>query len=424
MDKDPRLVELILRESTEVVRHRKGVLVVAHRSGIVLANAGIDASNVAGDEHRVLLLPEDCNRSCREIRAQLAARTGVEAGVLIIDSLGRAWRNGTVGVALGAAGLPALLDLRGTPDLFGRELRSTEVGIADEIAAAASMLMGQAGEGTPVVLLRGLNLPDADGSAADLIRAARTRPVPLRGTTDERFVLALAGGVGGGKLARGLTAVLPPERLAIVVNTADDFVHLGLHISPDIDSVLYALADQNDLERGWGLAGETWNFMAAMERLGGETWFKLGDRDLATHVLRTEALAAGRTLSEVTALLARRPRHRSRGRADERRSGAQHRRDRRRRARLPGLFRAAAMQAQVSRRDVPGRASRRNRAPASAMRSTARRRSSSRPPIHSSASIRSWHCRGSKTRCADRNGRSSRFRQSSAARRSKDRSAR
>ena len=125
VDKDPRLVELILRESTEVVRHRKGVLVVAHRSGIVLANAGIDASNVAGDDHHVLLLPEDCNRSCRDIRARLAARTGIEAGVLIIDSLGRAWRNGTVGVALGTAGLPALLDLRGTPDLFGRELRST-----------------------------------------------------------------------------------------------------------------------------------------------------------------------------------------------------------------------------------------------------------------------------------------------------------
>jgi LPPG:FO 2-phospho-L-lactate transferase len=123
---------------------------------------------------------------------------------------------------------------------------------------------------------------------------------------DDRFVLALAGGVGGGKLARGLTAVLPPEQLAIVVNTADDFVHLGLHISPDVDSVLYALADRNDPDRGWGLAGETWNFMAAMERLGGETWFKLGDRDLATHVLRTEALAAGRTLSEVTALLAAR----------------------------------------------------------------------------------------------------------------------
>jgi coenzyme F420-0:L-glutamate ligase / coenzyme F420-1:gamma-L-glutamate ligase len=174
VDKDARLVELVLRESTEVVRHRKGVLVVAHRSGVVLANAGIDASNVTGDEHHVLLLPADCNRSCRDIRTKLGARTGIEPAVLIIDSLGRAWRNGTVGVALGAAGLPALLDLRGTPDLFGRKLHSTEVGIADEIAAAASMLMGQASEGTPVALLRGLSLPDADGSAADLIRSRET----------------------------------------------------------------------------------------------------------------------------------------------------------------------------------------------------------------------------------------------------------
>ncbi|MBM3526640.1 MAG: 2-phospho-L-lactate transferase [Alphaproteobacteria bacterium] len=122
----------------------------------------------------------------------------------------------------------------------------------------------------------------------------------------EPFILALAGGVGGGKLARGLAAVLPPERLTIAVNTADDFVHLGLHISPDIDSVLYALADLNDPERGWGLAGETWQFMDALERLGGETWFRLGDRDLATHMLRTQELAKGRSLSEVAALLARR----------------------------------------------------------------------------------------------------------------------
>jgi coenzyme F420-0:L-glutamate ligase / coenzyme F420-1:gamma-L-glutamate ligase len=168
--KDARLVELILSESTEVVRHRKGVLVVAHRSGTVLANAGIDASNVAGDDQHVLLLPEDCNRSCRDIRSRLAARTGVQPGVIIIDSLGRAWRNGTVGMALGTAGVPALLDLRGRPDLFGRELKSTQVGVADEIAAAASLLMGQADEGTPVVLVRGLVLPAADGSAADLIR--------------------------------------------------------------------------------------------------------------------------------------------------------------------------------------------------------------------------------------------------------------
>jgi coenzyme F420-0:L-glutamate ligase/coenzyme F420-1:gamma-L-glutamate ligase len=173
VDKDARLVELILRESSEVVRYRKGVVVVAHRCGAVLANAGIDASNVGpgGDDNHVLLLPEDCNRSCRDIRARLAVRTGAEVGVLIIDSLGRAWRNGTVGIALGAAGIPALLDLRGRPDLFGRKLRATQVGIADEIAAAASLLMGQANEGTPVVLLRGLALPEAEGSADDLIRA-------------------------------------------------------------------------------------------------------------------------------------------------------------------------------------------------------------------------------------------------------------
>ena len=123
---------------------------------------------------------------------------------------------------------------------------------------------------------------------------------------DRHSILALAGGVGGGKLARGLVAVLPPQQLTIVVNTADDFVHLGLHISPDIDSVLYAVADRNDRERGWGLAGETWNFMAALERLDGDTWFRLGDRDLATHVMRTRELEAGRSLSEVTTLLARR----------------------------------------------------------------------------------------------------------------------
>ena len=145
---------------------------------------------------------------------------------------------------------------------------------------------------------------------------------------DLRYVLALAGGVGGGKFCRGLAAVLPPDQLAIAVNTADDFVHLGLHISPDIDSVLYALADLNDPERGWGLAGETWNFMSAMERLGGETWFKLGDRDLATHILRTQRtrrrphVVGGHRAARAP------PWYRPRGHADERRSRPHHRRDR------------------------------------------------------------------------------------------------
>jgi LPPG:FO 2-phospho-L-lactate transferase len=117
-------------------------------------------------------------------------------------------------------------------------------------------------------------------------------------------VVALCGGVGGAKLAFGLTRILPPEDLTIVVNTGDDFVHLGLHVSPDIDTVIYTLADLADRERGWGLAGETWQFMDQLGRLGGEGWFNLGDRDLAMHVERTRRLAAGETLSEITRALA------------------------------------------------------------------------------------------------------------------------
>ena len=117
-------------------------------------------------------------------------------------------------------------------------------------------------------------------------------------------VVALCGGVGGAKLAFGLTKVLPPERLSIVINTGDDFEHLGLHVSPDIDTVVYTLADLSDRERGWGLAGETWNFMTALKRLGGEGWFNLGDHDLAMHVERTRRLRAGQSLSAVTAALA------------------------------------------------------------------------------------------------------------------------
>ena len=118
-------------------------------------------------------------------------------------------------------------------------------------------------------------------------------------------VVALCGGVGGAKLAFGLTRLLPPESLSIIVNTGDDFEHLGLAVSPDIDTVTYTLADLADRERGWGLAGESWAFMDALRALGGEDWFQLGDRDLATHVERTRRLGAGGTLSDATTALAR-----------------------------------------------------------------------------------------------------------------------
>lgn len=169
-EKDPRLVELILSESQEIARHRPGVIIAVHRLGYVLANAGIDASNVGRDDEHVLLLPEDPDRSCRELRAKLGEATGVRLAVIVNDSLGRAWRHGTAGIALGSAGLPSLLDLREKPDLHGRPLRVSLVGLADELAAAASLVQGQGSEGRPVALIRGFDPFDDDLPASGLIR--------------------------------------------------------------------------------------------------------------------------------------------------------------------------------------------------------------------------------------------------------------
>lgn len=169
-EKDPRLVELILGESREVVRARPGLIVVEHRLGFICANAGIDRSNVAGSEEWALLLPEDPDGSAQTIREGLEAASGVRVGVLIIDSHGRAWRNGTVGMTIGISGLPGVVDLRGEQDLFGYELKVTEVGAADELAAAASLVMGQAAEGTPVVHARGFPYPLRDAGLGELLR--------------------------------------------------------------------------------------------------------------------------------------------------------------------------------------------------------------------------------------------------------------
>jgi coenzyme F420-0:L-glutamate ligase/coenzyme F420-1:gamma-L-glutamate ligase len=173
VDKDARLVEVILRESRRVVRHRPGVLIVEHRLGFIMANAGVDRSNVdpAAGSEPVLLLPADPDASAAALCDRLAAHFGKRLGVIITDSWGRAWRRGTVGVALGVAGLPALMDMRGRPDLFGHGLRVTQTGFADEIASAASLLMGQADEARPAVLVRGLAWSGPASPAAALIRA-------------------------------------------------------------------------------------------------------------------------------------------------------------------------------------------------------------------------------------------------------------
>lgn len=168
--KDPRMVELVLRESTAISRQAHNVLVTQHRLGFVSANAGIDQSNI--DNDRVLLLPENPDATAQMIHQRLHKATGVHVGIVISDSHGRPFRLGNVGVAIGVAGMPALLDLRGQPDLFGRELQASIQGYADMIAAAAQLVSGDGAEGRPVALLRGLQFPGQDGSASDLQRPA------------------------------------------------------------------------------------------------------------------------------------------------------------------------------------------------------------------------------------------------------------
>jgi len=180
-EKDPCLIELILKESNEVLRTRLGTIIVEHKLGFICANAGIDHSNVdspllSGEgsgvrsEEWVLLLPQDPDLSSRKMRGEIQSKTEKQIGILIIDSHGRAWRNGTVGISIGMSGIPGLEDLRGKPDLFGKELRITQVGVADELAAAASLMMGQAAEGTPVVHVRGFPYSLREGSLKELIR--------------------------------------------------------------------------------------------------------------------------------------------------------------------------------------------------------------------------------------------------------------
>lgn len=174
VDKDPRLVELMLGESRKILRTRPGTIIVQHKLGFVCANAGIDHSNVAGSDEvgkeYVLLLPCDPDSSAAEIRSKLEAHSGKHLAVMIIDSHGRAWRLGTVGVCIGLSGIPPLVDERGWKDLFGYTLQATIVGAADELAAAASLVMGQANEGTPVVHARGFPHKLGTGALRDLIR--------------------------------------------------------------------------------------------------------------------------------------------------------------------------------------------------------------------------------------------------------------
>jgi coenzyme F420-0:L-glutamate ligase/coenzyme F420-1:gamma-L-glutamate ligase len=170
VDKDPRLVQLILAESVEVVRKRRGVVIVEHRLGYVHANAGIDRSNIEKGDEQVLLLPLDSDASAQILRQRCQQELGVDIKVIINDSAGRAWRNGTCGMAIGTAGFDPVDNLIGNKDLFGRVMEVSTVAVADELAAAASFMMGQGDEASPVVHIRGAKLTSSDGGSKALIR--------------------------------------------------------------------------------------------------------------------------------------------------------------------------------------------------------------------------------------------------------------
>lgn len=168
--KDPRFIQVVLDESLEVVRARPGVIVMETRLGFICANAGVDRSNVGLGDDVVLRLPLDPDASARRIREGLRERCGVDVAVIVNDTHGRPWREGAVGVAIGLAGMLAVEDLRGQQDLFGYTLQVTTVGLADQIAAAASLLMGQTAESRPIILLRGVPYRRGEGSSRDLLR--------------------------------------------------------------------------------------------------------------------------------------------------------------------------------------------------------------------------------------------------------------
>ena len=287
----------MLSESSEVVRYRRNVLIVAHRLGFVMANAGIDQSNIehTDGEERVLLLPKDPDGSAAALKSRLDAAFGADVAVIINDSFGRALaqrrrrrrarrRRPAVAASTWSA----------RPIMFGRPLQVTEIAVADEIAAGASLADGAgcrrlAGGGRARAFVRCRAAPGLRAGAP-----ARTGHVPVSAQPTSPIAAGRWSPCAAASVApssRSGSSGLIGADLTVIVNTGDDFEHLGLHVSPDIDTVVYTLAGLSDLERGWGRADESWNFMAALEAMGGETWFRLGDRDLAMHVERTRRAA-------------------------------------------------------------------------------------------------------------------------------------
>jgi LPPG:FO 2-phospho-L-lactate transferase len=296
LGKDPRVVELVLRESKRVVRKGHGVLITETRHGFVCANAGIDASNV--EAGYVALLPLDSDASARRIRRGLEKMTSKRLAVIVTDTFGRPWREGQTDVAIGCSGIAPTQSLAGKKDPYGYVLRVTQPAIVDEVAAAAELVMKKRAL-VPVAIV-------SQGRVGREEHGQEEGPRPLQvsglvGRTVDRLV-ALSGGTGSAKFLRGLQKL---ARFTVVANVGDNAWFHGLYVCPDIDTVTYTLAGIEDAAKGWGIMGDEFKTLAQLKRLGAEgTWFNIGDLDMATHLFRTTLMRQGKSLTEATSRIA------------------------------------------------------------------------------------------------------------------------
>ena len=360
VDKDPRLVELILRESTGISRKTTGALIVRHRLGFVSANAGIDASNAApsgAPEGTRPVGPRPAARPRRDRGGTSNQARGTvlrELGVLITDSWGRPFRRGTVGFAVGVGRASSLGSSR-------RRRSPRPRARGHRVGGCRFDRRGGGSRGGPG--RRRASLDSGSWASLSTVRrrvrgvASRSRKRPIRMTAPSQSalsVVALAGGVGGARLVDGLDRTLPPGSLTVVVNTGDDFQHWGLHISPDLDTVMYTLAGLSPEDRGWGIDGDTFHVLAEAKRRGVDEWFQLGDRDLVTHLSRSGALARGDSLTHAYRRPVQDARRRTPHPTDDRRASPHEHRDPGwQRARVPRVARQSTSGACGARSSSP-----------------------------------------------------------------------
>ena len=287
--KDPKLVEAILNESNEVVEVGPNFIITETKHGFVCANAGIDESNVG--EGLATPMPIDPDKSAFEIRENLEKEFGEEIAVIITDTQGRAFRFGAIGTAIGCSGISPLWRRVGEKDLYGRELETTEIATGDELAAAASLIMGQADEGLPVVIIRGFDsfdtLRNVDSNMKSIIMP---KEFDVFRKWVKFMITVLSGGTGTPKLLQGLKEIVDPEELTIIVNTLENDYFSGVYVSADVDTVLYTMSDMINDELWYGVKGDTFVTNERLNEIGCPELLRIGDIDRATKIQKTQLM--------------------------------------------------------------------------------------------------------------------------------------